>query len=164
MKKSIIIVSLFLIVFLISFAQPVDKYIVDAAKCISCTLCVQKCPVKAIEMVDGKAVIDIEKCIGCGICANVCPTKAIDKIETKKELEVKKEKITDDEEVKKEIKESKVKKYIVDADTCIGCQMCVPKCPVNAIEMIDGKAIIDIADCIGCGICADVCPVKAISN
>lgn len=54
-----------------------DKYSVKPDKCISCKICVSKCPTKAISMVDGKAVIDPEKCINCGICAKACPTKAI---------------------------------------------------------------------------------------
>ena len=89
------------------------KYKVDADKCISCNLCVDKCPTGAIEMVDGKAVIDIEKCIGCAICVDGdqkdfagCPTKAIAKIEKVKSTEeVKidmKEKIWEKEETVKD--------------------------------------------------------------
>lgn len=45
--------------------------------CISCTLCVKKCPVDAIMMEDELAVINYDKCIVCGMCADVCPTSAI---------------------------------------------------------------------------------------
>ena len=165
MKKILVLVLSFMLIGLVLFGAEFSKYKVDSAKCIGCTLCVQKCPVKAIEMVEGKAVIDTAKCIGCGICANVCPVKAIDKIENLEEksekIENKKEETTKKVEDKKEVK---IKKYEVDPAKCVGCQICVPKCPVKAIEMIEGKAVIDTAKCIGCGICANVCPVKAISQ
>jgi len=45
---------------------------------------------------------------------------------------------------------------------CIGCGICVKKCPVNAIEIKDNKAYIINENCIGCGVCANFCPSKAI--
>jgi len=61
--------------------------------------------------------------------------------------------------------------YTVDSSKCIGCQLCVKVCPVNAISMKDGKAVIDIDKCINCGICEKGngknyrgCPVSAISQ
>lgn len=46
--------------------------------CCGCSACVQKCPVKAIEMKENEEgfmypEIDKNKCINCGLCANVCP-------------------------------------------------------------------------------------------
>jgi ferredoxin len=35
------------------------------------------CPVKAIEVRDGKAFADQVKCIGCGQCVSHCPAGAI---------------------------------------------------------------------------------------
>jgi ferredoxin len=51
----------------------------------------------------------------------------------------------------------------VDKDTCTGCEACVDVCPVDAIEMGEGKAVISADDCIDCGQCVDECPVDAIS-
>ena len=31
----------------------------------------------------------------------------------------------------------------VDADDCVGCETCVPECPVEAISMSGDKAVID---------------------
>ena len=48
-------------------------------------------------------------------------------------------------------------------DKCIGCQICISKCPVEAIKLTpDGKAWIDPEICEGCGQCAEVCPVEAV--
>ncbi len=54
--------------------------------------------------------------------------------------------------------------YSVNAKECIGCKICVKKCPVGAIEMKKGKAVIDQEKCIDCGICEKACPVKVIEK
>ncbi len=48
----------------------------EANECISCSLCEEVCPVKAIKMVDGLPVIDRGKCIYTGVCIAVCPNQA----------------------------------------------------------------------------------------
>ena len=52
--------------------------------------------------------------------------------------------------------------YQVDSKLCIGCAVCVPACPQNAITMMNGQAYINPALCTDCGECADVCPQGAI--
>ncbi len=48
-------------------------------------------------------------------------------------------------------------------DNCIGCTMCVQKCPVNAIPFTPHeKHSIDTELCIKCDACRTVCPVDAI--
>ncbi len=40
--------------------------------CVSCNLCVNNCPQRAITE---KYEVQESKCIGCGICSAVCPKK-----------------------------------------------------------------------------------------
>lgn len=44
--------------------------------CEGCDLCIEKCPVKAIQNHNNVAVIDAQRCKGCGVCAAVCPNGA----------------------------------------------------------------------------------------
>lgn len=46
-------------------------------KCISCNLCQEICPAKAIKMNDGKPEWIKEQCIHCVACINRCPVNAI---------------------------------------------------------------------------------------
>ncbi|MFO8183794.1 MAG: 4Fe-4S binding protein [Candidatus Aegiribacteria sp.] len=52
--------------------------------------------------------------------------------------------------------------YRVDKAACTGCGDCVSVCPVDAVEIIDGKSHIDPEKCIGCGFCQGVCSYDAI--
>ena len=52
--------------------------------------------------------------------------------------------------------------FRVDRSVCTGCGDCEEVCPVDAIEIIDGKSHIDPEKCIGCGFCQGVCSYDAI--
>jgi len=65
----------------------------------------------------------------------------------------------------------KVKPYKVIENKCIGCRLCVPACPQDAITMVKGIAVIDADKCDGDGICVNGdgkgykgCPVGAIEQ
>jgi len=49
---------------------------VNEEECIGCELCLERCPMDAIE-VDEVARINLDRCIGCGVCAGSCPTEAV---------------------------------------------------------------------------------------
>ncbi len=53
-------------------------------------------------------------------------------------------------------------RYWVEPDNCSGCGDCSRVCPVNAIEIENGKSRIDPEKCIGCGLCQGVCTYDAI--
>lgn len=54
----------------------------------------------------------------------------------------------------------------IDEETCIGCRLCPPYCPMNAIsfDRTAKKARIEPDECVDCGVCfrSRVCPVDAI--
>ena len=50
----------------------------------------------------------------------------------------------------------------VDDAECTGCETCVERCQIDAIEVVDGISTIDLNRCIGCGLCVTTCPVDAI--
>jgi len=51
----------------------------------------------------------------------------------------------------------------VDRDKCIGCGICMEKCFVKAIRIIEGKCELDDAKCRACGRCSEECPKEAIT-
>ena len=50
----------------------------------------------------------------------------------------------------------------VDAGKCNACQLCVKKCPYNAIQ-IQNKCAQILPACILCGVCVEICPQKALT-
>ncbi|MBN1384834.1 MAG: 4Fe-4S binding protein [Elusimicrobia bacterium] len=52
----------------------------------------------------------------------------------------------------------------IDEDKCIGCEVCLEKCPVGAILMENDKAKINMDKCIRCGTCHDVCKLEAVRH
>jgi NAD-dependent dihydropyrimidine dehydrogenase PreA subunit len=54
----------------------------------------------------------------------------------------------------------------LDSENCIGCELCIPYCPVQAIYMSEGVALIDKDECVECGVCfrSEVCPVDVFTE
>jgi len=52
----------------------------------------------------------------------------------------------------------------VNEDACVGCGVCVPMCPFQAIKLEEGKAKVVEALCKGCGTCATACPTGAMEQ
>ncbi|MGD0022766.1 MAG: 4Fe-4S binding protein [Smithellaceae bacterium] len=57
---------------------------VNASECTGCAICAdERCPMKAIAVVDDVAIVNAAECIGCGLCVTGCPTGAIELRERK---------------------------------------------------------------------------------
>jgi uncharacterized protein (DUF362 family)/Pyruvate/2-oxoacid:ferredoxin oxidoreductase delta subunit len=52
--------------------------------------------------------------------------------------------------------------YPVANPACVACGTCVRGCPVEAIEIQDGRAQMDLGTCIRCYCCHELCPYDAI--
>jgi Pyruvate/2-oxoacid:ferredoxin oxidoreductase delta subunit len=50
----------------------------------------------------------------------------------------------------------------IRAEDCIGCEICLDRCQVRALEMKEGLAEIDPDRCLGCGLCVPTCSGQAI--
>lgn len=80
MRKKLLSVLIIAIIFLgfLFATELVENPFVRIYDCVGCGDCLEACPVKAIEIVNGKAVIDNEKCINCNICVGTCTYDAIE--------------------------------------------------------------------------------------
>lgn len=57
---------------------------------LGCTVCVDKCPLKAVTLDENKRpVIDVQKCNGCGICQVECPSASLGRGKTGRGIVVK---------------------------------------------------------------------------
>lgn len=53
---------------------------------------------------------------------------------------------------------------VIDEPRCIGCYLCIPACPVDAIIGAPGYMHTVVArECTGCELCVEPCPVDCIS-
>lgn len=53
---------------------------------------------------------------------------------------------------------------VIDANKCIGCQLCAKACHMGVIAMVDGKARVEKESaCDGLGRCLPLCPTGAIT-
>ncbi len=51
---------------------------IDLERCTGCGQCVTYCPVKAVDLLDGRPVIvRPQDCAYCGTCEDLCPQGAI---------------------------------------------------------------------------------------
>ncbi len=51
---------------------------------------------------------------------------------------------------------------VLDSEKCIGCGMCVKRCPFGLFTKQGGKVAFEAGRCVGCGLCVNRCPKKAL--
>ena len=51
----------------------------------------------------------------------------------------------------------------LNGNLCTGCGTCEQRCPMDAIQLVEGQAVLDSGRCIGCGLCVSTCPSGALS-
>jgi len=52
---------------------------------------------------------------------------------------------------------------VIEKENCIGCDLCVDKCPVKALSVKAELVKVDRLRCIGCGVCNIACISGALS-
>ncbi|NLO72249.1 MAG: 4Fe-4S dicluster domain-containing protein [Porphyromonadaceae bacterium] len=131
-------------------------------KCISCHLCVSKCPSHVIKpafleyglsgMMQPRMYFDHGFCnYDCTICTDVCPTEALVPLS------------------KKDKHHTQIGKVQFILENCIvyydetSCGACSEHCPTQAVSMVPYKGSLTIPHtetdiCVGCGGCEYVCP------
>jgi electron transport complex protein RnfB len=63
--------------------KPKMLAVIDEARCIGCTLCIQACPVDAIlGAAKHMHTVIADECTGCELCVEPCPVDCIDMVET----------------------------------------------------------------------------------
>ena len=53
-------------------------------------------------------------------------------------------------------------RVVINADTCVGCTLCVNDCPSKALRVTD-EGISYIGRCLECGHCVAICPTNSIT-
>ncbi len=159
-----------------------DKYIKISPRCVRCDLCVEECPVDAIQSSNINRIAQIlNTCVKCEICAQTCPVSAVyifNGITKSHEEEDVEYKIT---ELNIPHRKVKMESININRNKCVMCGNCTKFCPTNAIKLRTKKYIEEKTGkenpelnnenkypyikeklCIGCGSCAHLCMQSAI--
>ena len=59
---------------------------IDSELCSGCGICIDRCQMDAITLIDNISIVNRKKCLGCGLCVVTCPTGAIQLKNKEKEL------------------------------------------------------------------------------
>ena len=50
-----------------------------------------------------------------------------------------------------------------NSDTCSGCETCIDRCQMEALQIENDHAVLDKDRCIGCGLCVSTCPTESLT-
>ncbi len=51
----------------------------------------------------------------------------------------------------------------LNPETCEGCGICVDRCQMEALQLVDDKVELNRNRCIGCGLCVSTCPTGSLT-
>jgi len=120
--------------------------------CLGLGSCVKACSFQAIHMgADHLPVVDEDSCTGCGSCAKACPRGVVAMVSAESTVVVRCTSHDRGRAVRENCQAG-----------CIACKACEKVCQEGAIQVVEGLAIIDAKKCIGCGLCVAKCPSKCI--
>ncbi|MDF1532727.1 MAG: 4Fe-4S binding protein [ANME-2 cluster archaeon] len=143
----------------------------DYKRCNGCGICIEICPVKAIEagplieiatgMDAPPVIIDQTKCTFCGMCASFCPVRAI-------RMDIDGKDILEIEDY------PRLDSKVIINEKCLPCLLCEKACPEDAMKLEltfptkedvapfrqgqQGEISVDMDRCTFCGLCAPLCP------
>lgn len=131
-------------------------------KCISCHLCVSKCPSHVIKpalfeyglggIMQPKLYFEYGFCnYDCTVCGDVCPTGAILPLSVEEKHHTQMGQVVF------------VKENCIVVTDGTNCGACSEHCPTQAVHMVPYKDALtipetDVSICVGCGGCEYVCP------
>jgi ferredoxin len=58
----------------------------DPERCNGCEICLERCQMDAITMVEDRSTVNLDRCIGCGNCVATCETEAMELSKKEKEI------------------------------------------------------------------------------
>jgi phosphoadenosine phosphosulfate reductase len=53
----------------------------------------------------------------------------------------------------------RARQLVVRSELCVGCAVCVPRCPTGALAIEDMRVVLDEGECVHCGSCFGPCAV-----
>lgn len=162
-----------------------EEIIAVAPKCCRCNMCVEVCPVNAIEKASSYKIAKItDDCVKCELCVQTCPITAIKVIDNNVLFDT-----TEDEIIEYNLAANsrphrivRMKDISIDYSKCEDGGDCSEFCPTGAlksefkeyfeehkletgIELLDDTLypVLNKKLCIGCGACVETCDGDYIS-
>ncbi|MEN4017698.1 MAG: 4Fe-4S binding protein [Methanobacterium sp.] len=142
---------------IVKATSPKRDVIVIEESCIGCTLCMNICPTSAIELEKPSPVHIGDECVYCGRCIEACPFEAISLKE--EYFEARNGRIF---YVRKGVEGPRTGEVTIDNESCQLCEVCVNKCPADAMSIEDNRVVVDREKCILCSACEVICPLNAV--
>lgn len=121
--------------------------------CLGGGTCEKSCLYGAISINDCLAQTDKALCEACGVCIKKCPKHLIELVPKTAKVFV---------ACSSECKGKEVTAACTVG--CIGCGICAKFCTEGAISMVNNHPVIDYDKCLGCLVCVAKCPRKCIKT